>query len=198
MMNEFKSLELLCTGSNIVPSGPGYSPTLGPNQVCTLLGSKAGEQYVKGSDYINAGSSSSLRSQASCATFPIRRTGFQYGTKHLWRNIGIVIAFFVAFQILNMISIEINQGSATPSVVIFERENKERKVLNERLAERKGAARRGELQQDVKGLVRTEKPFTWERLSYTVPVGSGQKRLLNEVYGYVLVRRSSLRTFQLH
>lgn len=86
-----------------------------------------------------------------------------------------------------MIAIELTQGSVWPSIVIFERENKERKVLNERLASRKEAARRGELEQDIKGLVRTRKPFTWERLSYTVPVSGGQKRLLNDVYGYVQV-----------
>ena len=57
MMNEFKDLELLCTGASIVPSGPGYNSSVGPNQVCTLLGAKVGEQYVKGSDYISVGSS---------------------------------------------------------------------------------------------------------------------------------------------
>ena len=87
-----------------------------------------------------------------------------------------------------MIAIEATQGIAFPSIVIFERENEERKKLNERLASRKEAARRGELDQDIKGLIRTRKPFTWERLSYTVPVSGGHKRLLNEVYGYVLVR----------
>lgn len=86
-----------------------------------------------------------------------------------------------------MVAIEATQGTVFPSIVIFERENKERKQLNEKLQERKAAARRGELEQDIKGLVRTRKPFTWERLSYTVPVSGGQKRLLNDVYGYVQV-----------
>ena len=67
------------------------------------------------------------------------------------------------------------------------RENKEHKKLNERLMERKEAARKGELEQDLKGLIKTKKPFTGERLSYMVPVASGHKTLLNEVHGYVLV-----------
>src|SRR6266849_2534444 len=104
---------------------------------------------------------------------------FQYETKHLWHNFGILIVFFFAFQVMAMIAIEATQGIVFLSIVIFERENKERKKLNER---------RGELEQDIKGLVRTRKPFTWERLSYTVPVSGGHKRLLNEVYRHILVR----------
>jgi ATP-binding cassette subfamily G (WHITE) protein 2 (SNQ2) len=115
----------------------------------------------------------------------------------LWRNFGILIVFFVAFQIMTMFAIEATQGVAWPSIVIFERENKERKELNERLAGRKEAARRGELEQDIKGLIRTRKPFTWERLSYSVPVSGGHKRLLNDVYGYVLVRCFSVRSYLL-
>lgn len=84
-----------------------------------------------------------------------------------------------------MAAIEYTQSIVMPSIVIFEREDAERKKLNERLMERKEAARRGELEQDLKSLIKTKKPFTWEKLSYTVPVSGGQKRLLNEVYGYV-------------
>lgn len=89
---------------------------------------------------------------------------------------------------MTMIAIEATQGVTFPSIVIFERENDERKKLNERLASRKDAARRGELEQDITGLIRARKPFTWERLSYSVPVSGGHKRLLNDVYGYVVVR----------
>jgi hypothetical protein len=63
---------------------------------------------------------------------------------------------------MTMIAIELTQGVVFPSISFFERENKERKALNGRLMERKEAARRGELEQDIKGLVRTKKPFTWE------------------------------------
>jgi len=113
---------------------------------------------------------------------------FQYETKHLWHNFGILIVFFFAFQVMAMIAIEATQGITFLSIIIFECENEECKKLNARLASRKEAARRGELEQDIKGLVRTRKPFTWERLSYTVPVSGGHKRLLNEVYRHILVR----------
>ncbi|KAF8305589.1 hypothetical protein DL93DRAFT_2172546 [Clavulina sp. PMI_390] len=166
MMNEFRDLDLLCSGSSIVPSGSGYPTDVSANQVCTLAGAVAGQTYVKGSDYIEK--------------------AFQYDVSDQWRNFGILIVFFIGFQIMCMIAIEVTQGVVFPSIVIFERENAERKALNEKLMERKEAARRGELEQDIKGLVRTRKPFTWERLSYTVPVSGGQKKLLTDIYGYVL------------
>lgn len=168
MINEFEDLDLLCTGASIVPSGAGYSTTVGINQVCTLAGAKAGEQFVSGKDYIDA--------------------AFQLSTDQLWRNFGILIAFFIGFQVMCTLAIELQQGVTWPSIVIFERENAERKQLNERLMERKEAARRGELETDIKDMVKSKKPFTWEKLSYTVPVSGGHKRLLNDVYGYVLVR----------
>lgn len=84
-----------------------------------------------------------------------------------------------------MYAIEVTQGVVLPSIEFFERENAERKKLNERLMERKEAARRGELDSEI-ALIKQKKPFTWEKLSYTVPVSGGQKQLLDDVYGYVL------------
>lgn len=112
---------------------------------------------------------------------------FSYHKSQLWRNFGILIAFWIGFQAMTMLAIELTTGQTFPAIAFFERENKERKALNERLQERKEAAKRGELEQDLSRLIRTRKPFTWERLSYHVPVSGGQKRLLNDVYGYVLV-----------
>lgn len=61
MINEFKNLDLICEGGNIVPrnvNGIGsYSDTLGVNQVCTLAGAQSGQAYVHGRDYINASES---------------------------------------------------------------------------------------------------------------------------------------------
>ena len=50
------------------------------------------------------------------------------------------------------------------SILVYQKENKELKKLNERLAERKDAFRRGELDQDLSALKQKEVPFTWEGL----------------------------------
>lgn len=72
-----------------------------------------------------------------------------------------------------------------PSINFFAKEDKERKRLNERLAARRDDYRSGKAEQDLSNLIQTRKPFTWENLTYDVPVSGGQKRLLDDVFGYV-------------
>lgn len=67
----------------------------------------------------------------------------------------------------------------------FAKEDAERKRLNERLQARKKDFRSGDVQQDLSGLIQTRKPFTWEALTYDVTIPGGQKRLLNDIFGYV-------------
>lgn len=68
----------------------------------------------------------------------------------------------------------------------FQKENAERKLLNEKLQENKQTRIAGSAAQDLSGLIRTRLPFTWESLTYDVPVAGGQKRLLNAIDGYVV------------
>jgi hypothetical protein len=51
----------------------------------------------------------------------------------------------------------LNHGQNMPAIAFFERENKERKALNEKLAENKIAYRKGEREQDLSGLIQTRK-----------------------------------------
>lgn len=71
------------------------------------------------------------------------------------------------------------------AIVVFAKENKDTKVRNERLQERKAALAAGKINQDLAGLVESRRPFTWENLCYTVPVPGGQRQLLKDVFGYV-------------
>ncbi|KAJ2477678.1 ATP-binding cassette transporter snq2 [Coemansia sp. RSA 2131] len=50
MANEFRNLELTCTGASLMPSGPGFDNIA--HQVCTLQGARSGELNVLGRDYI--------------------------------------------------------------------------------------------------------------------------------------------------
>ncbi|CAH7667578.1 hypothetical protein PPACK8108_LOCUS1985 [Phakopsora pachyrhizi] len=72
-----------------------------------------------------------------------------------------------------------------PVINVFTKENKERKELNAKLLAQKAEFRSGEKTQDLLGLISTKKPFTWQALTYHVPVPGGQKRLLSDIYGYV-------------
>ena len=87
---------------------------------------------------------------------------------------------------LQMLCIEtLGQGANHLSIVVYKKPNKKLNELNDRLAERRDAFRRGELEQDLSSLKMAPQPFTWEDLCYTVPIKGGHKQLLNSVYGYV-------------
>ncbi|GAA5965734.1 hypothetical protein JCM21900_006739 [Sporobolomyces salmonicolor] len=171
MSNEFKRINLLCDSTYILPHNlngafPQYPSELGPNQVCTLAGSRPGNAYVAGRDYIQA--------------------SFQYDIGEQWRNWGIVIVFFVGFNIIQAGLAEyLKHGADAPAINVFAKENKERKALNETLEKNKEAFRRGEIEQDLGDDVAHTKPFTWENLTYTVPVPGGERQLLDHVFGYV-------------
>lgn len=92
---------LTCDGAYITPFNVGgltkYPTDLGPNQVCTLLGSTAGSNIVPGSDYIAA----AFEYDAGGAHFPIAcELQLLTFALDLWRNFGITIAFFVAFNLV--------------------------------------------------------------------------------------------------
>lgn len=63
MANEFHTLNGVCT--SLVPQGPSYANVTIANQVCTTVGSVAGETFVSGSRFISL--------------------SFGYTYSHLWR-----------------------------------------------------------------------------------------------------------------
>lgn len=96
------------------------------------------------------------------------------------------IAYWILFVSLQFLSTEgLALGQGMPGIAFFAKENKERKALNERLQARKADFRSGKAEQDLSSLIQTRKPFTWESVTYDVPVSGGQKRLLDNIFGYV-------------
>lgn len=165
MWNEFKRISLTCVGASIVPNGPEYPTDLGPNQVCTLQGSVQGQTSTPGTAYL--------------------QSAFSYNGNQ-WRNFGILLVFFAGFAVMQMLSLEFfKHGRGAPAIQVYQPENKERKALNEKLQAAKEKFRAGEAEQDLSSMTTAKKPFTWENLCYDVPVSGGQKRLLDNVFGYV-------------
>ncbi|KAI5450104.1 ATP-binding cassette transporter snq2 [Naganishia albida] len=172
MINEFKRLNLACDAAFTVPSNragfTGFGNTVtDTTQTCTLQGSQPGQNNVPGMRYLEV--------------------AFDYRHGHQWRNFGILVGFFLFFSILQIICMEYIARAAAniKAIVVFAKENKDTKVRNERLQERKAALAAGKINQDLAGLVESRRPFTWENLCYTVPVPGGQRQLLKDVFGYV-------------
>lgn len=99
MSNEFYNLEIECVAPMLVPVVPGAQVQY---QSCTIQGSKPGMTTVNGADYI--------------------MTAYSYTRAHLWRNIGIIIGFWLFFIVLTAIGMEFQEPNAGGgSVTVFKR-----------------------------------------------------------------------------
>ena len=165
MMNEFKRIDLKCTGASLIPFGESYSNR--SHQVCTLPGSTQGSEFVSGSSYI--------------------KHNFSYDPKDLWRNYGIIIALIVGFLIANAFLGEfVKWGAGGRTITFFRKEDADTQKLNEELTDKRNRRNRKELSRYETGLnVASKAVLTWEAVNYDVPVPSGQLRLLRDIYGYV-------------
>jgi ATP-binding cassette, subfamily G (WHITE), member 2, SNQ2 len=165
MMNEFKRINLECTTESLIPSGPGYNVL--ENQVCTLPGSKPSVPSVTGSDYII--------------------TAFSYDPSDLWRNWGLIMVLIAFYLFMNTTLGEILQfGAGGRTVTFFQKEDTERKRLNEELQQKKQSRLRKEGTNTTSDLnIKSRAILTWENLTYDVPTPAGQLRLLKDVFGYI-------------
>jgi len=180
MANEFYNFDITCVPPNLVPQGPGTSPQY---QSCTLQGSQPGQTSVSGADYI--------------------RTAFTYERSHLWRNFGIIAGFWIFFVALTMLGMEIQKPNAGGgAVTIFKRgqapksvskamekgsipedEEKAGVAGTEKLADTESSG--SDSEGAAKGIAGNESVFTYQKVNYTIPLEKGEKKLLNDVQGYV-------------
>ncbi|TGZ84441.1 hypothetical protein EX30DRAFT_131 [Ascodesmis nigricans] len=97
MTNEFNHMKINCQPPYLIPSeGPDVDPE---HQTCLIQGSKSGEVDVDGADYLS--------------------TAYNYVYDNLWRNLAIVIGFWIFFSLLYALGLEMlkpNQGGAAVTV----------------------------------------------------------------------------------
>jgi ATP-binding cassette, subfamily G (WHITE), member 2, SNQ2 len=177
MANEFYNLEIQCTPPFVVPQIPDAQTQY---QSCALQGSQPGSLTVNGADYISV--------------------AFQYSRSHLWRNVGIICAFFIFFVCLTALGMEIqkpNKGGG--AVTIFKRGQVPKTVekamevqASQPQDEETGKEtdntapkpEKGE-KDSTAGVAKNETIFTWQNVTYTIPYEKGERTLLQDVQGYV-------------
>lgn len=125
---------------------------------------------------------------------------FGYYHSHLWRNYGILIAYFAFFVVAYGLAVEfipqIEKGKG--DILIFLRRNNSKSEHPLPPAKRSGedveSAAIGRLAQlesnsesptKLQKLDRKEVNFTWKKLEYEIPVTGGIKVLLSGISGYV-------------
>ena len=189
MANEFTGLDLQCVPPYLVPQGPGASPQ---HQSCTLQGSRPGDTSVHGAAYINA--------------------AFGYTRSHLWRNFGFLWAFFIFFVCVTALGMELMKPNAGGgAITVFKRGQVPKHVESaietggrEKGSDEESGQTTGvtpamldsgntsaEKKQDSRDadtmdkVAKNETVFTFQNVNYTIPVDKGERKLLQNVQGYV-------------
>lgn len=178
MANEFHGQKALC--ASLVPSGPGYENVSIENQVCSVTGGKPGQMYVSGDDYLDV--------------------SFQYYYSNIWRNFGIVMAFFVFFVALYAVLSEINSPAAGKGEFLIFIKGKAPAYIKEAL--KRGQAvddveaealakddmvnRHATTREGMGSIAKSKDMFTWQNVNYDVTLSNGEgRRLLDHVQGFV-------------
>ncbi|KAK6955362.1 hypothetical protein Daesc_002997 [Daldinia eschscholtzii] len=186
MSNEFYNLELACQPPFLVPNGvEGASPEY---QSCTLAGSRPGEVVVNGGNYI--------------------QVAFNYSRSHLWRNFGFLWAFFGFFLVVSMIGMERMKPNAGGAAVTVFKRGQVPKSLQKSIETggRKGAKGDEEAgsstekvtipeeasatqekrdEEAMQTVAKNETIFTFQNVNYTIPYQGGERKLLQNVQGFV-------------
>ncbi|KAH6658427.1 putative ABC multidrug transporter [Truncatella angustata] len=166
MGSEISGLVMECVEPQYVPYGASYDNST--YRSCTLAGSTTGSSTVYGESYLQS----------------------QYGdpTQHVWRNAGIVIAFWVFFATMSAIGFELNLHADAGSQVLFDKRNKERETMlggdtEKGMISDSSSANSGNASNGIMSSASTV--FTFRDINYYVHVAGKEKQLLQNVSGFV-------------
>ncbi|KAL4869910.1 hypothetical protein BDV12DRAFT_184861 [Aspergillus spectabilis] len=164
----FHQKRIDCVAANLIPSGPEY--TNRDHMACSrVAGALRGATSVTGEQYLDA---------------------LSYSHSHVWRNFGILWAWWALFVAVTIVfTIQWSDGSTGSSMLLpYEKKKHYRTAEDEESLQNSS---RGDDQSSEKNamndmnLVRNTSIFTWRNLSYTVKVPTGERVLLNNIYGWV-------------
>ncbi|KAI0517535.1 putative ABC multidrug transporter [Xylaria bambusicola] len=165
MGSETGGLTLECVEPEFIPYGAEYQDIY---RGCSAPGSTPGQSTYSGAEFLKA----------------------QYGdfTQHVWRNVGIVIAFWVFFAIMAALGFELNLQRGGGSQILYakraylkslsEKQDMEKGMIKETSGDPTDSSE--EEEQTKNGTV-----FTFRDINYFVHAGGSEKQLLQNVSGYV-------------
>ncbi|KAI9037656.1 uncharacterized protein KD926_000142 [Aspergillus affinis] len=179
MANEFADINLSCTESQLVPSGPGYDGNL-HYQGCTIIGSTKGSATVSGTTYLS--------------------DQYEFSPSHIWRNLGILLVLWFLYTVIAAVGLTVmtreNSGSYAR---VFKKPRSLKNSMQANGDPEKGtstlpssrASSSNEIDaagaQNEMGKDRNQSKtlFTFVNLNYYVNAGGSEKQLLTDVNGYV-------------
>ncbi|KAI9830727.1 MAG: hypothetical protein M1819_005391 [Sarea resinae] len=172
MVNEFHNRNITC--GQFIPSGPGYDNARGLNRICAANGAQPGLDYVRGDDYINA--------------------SFNYYHAHKWRNIGILIGFWIAFTVTYLTATEFISASKSKGEVLLFRRGEIPSHMKQQKEDEEGAlgavntpfAENGDADdKEIANIERQTAIFHWRDVCYDIKIKGEPRRILDNVDGWV-------------
>jgi ATP-binding cassette subfamily G (WHITE) protein 2 (PDR) len=171
MVNEFSDRRFPC--ERFVPAGPTYGDVPLQYKICSVNGADAGERTVSGDAYIN--------------------TTFGYYESHLWRNFGIIVAFFVFFLAAYIFASEIVRAKPSKGEILvfprgkipaFAKKAQQDDDTEDAPAKEKQVVSTDEDDQAA-AIVRQTAIFHWQDVCYDIKVKGQPRRILDNVDGWV-------------
>lgn len=170
MVNEFSNRKFPC--SVTVPMGPGYEDLPPQSVVCSGAGAVAGEPFIDGDRYINA--------------------AYEYYQSHMWRNYGILIAFFVFFFVLCIIANEyITAKPSKGEILVFPRgkipafAKRSKKDAEEGDVREKTPIATETSSETTAALAKQTSVFHWQDVCFDIKIKGETRRILDHVDGWV-------------
>jgi len=177
LSNEIHGSIVPCVGVNLIPNGPGYTDPA--HQSCAgTAGAYPGATFVLGDNYLKA---------------------LSYSYDHIWRNFGIVWAwwaFFVAITVYATANWRPSSESGpdlliprekvhVASALQVDEESQNHEKVKRRTDGGQSSGDDHEKDTSDGALMRNTAIFTWKNLSYTVNTSTGDRQLLDNVQGWV-------------
>lgn len=172
MSNEFHNVVLPCVGPNLIPNGPGYGPDVGDQSCVGVIGAAPGTTTFSGDSYL---------------------AGLSYAHSHVWRNFGILCAWWVFFIAVTIFFTcrwkQVGEGGRK---LLIPREKQKKAIHLLQPRDEEAQTPNGEKNDSISesvnvqtNLIRNKSIFTWKNLTYTVKTLDGDRVLLDDVQGYV-------------
>ncbi|WWC85443.1 uncharacterized protein L201_000306 [Kwoniella dendrophila CBS 6074] len=178
MTSQLAAVELQCIPPQLAPYGQGY--TDGP-AACAIAGAQPGSTTLDGTAWVN--------------------TALDMYKSHVWRNFGIVVALWIFFLGLAMITIErLPAAGSNQAILLYKRggggkfirasnqngnaPKDEEQGRGEMQTTEKSGNRSGENKDKPEGVAAENTTFTWKNLTYTVHNSGKDLTLLDDVFGY--------------
>ncbi|CAD6608928.1 XXYS1_4_G0045650.mRNA.1.CDS.1 [Saccharomyces cerevisiae] len=176
MLNaEFHGRHMDCANT-LVPSGGDYDNLSDDYKVCAFVGSKPGQSYVLGDDYL--------------------KNQFQYFYKHTWRNFGILWCFLLGYIVLKVIFTEYKRPVKGGGDALIFKKGSKRFIahadeespdnVNDIDAKEQFSSESSGANDEVFDDLEAKGVFIWKDVCFTIPYEGGKRMLLDNVSGYCI------------